>query len=75
MKKAKLFQNGQSQAVRLPKDCRFSGSEVYIKRFGDIVMLIPTDNAWEPMLRSLELFSDDFMTARNQPDPQRRDEL
>jgi hypothetical protein len=34
MNTAKLFKNGQSQAVRLPEDCRFTGSEVHIKKIG-----------------------------------------
>ena len=75
MKKAKLFQNGQSQAVRLPKNCRFSGAEVYIKKIGEIVMLIPADKPWDSMLKSLDQFSDDFMESRDQPEQQKRDEL
>ena len=41
MDTAKLFQNGRSQAVRLPKSFRFEGDEVYIKRVGNGVLLIP----------------------------------
>lgn len=41
MKTAKIFQNGQSQAVRLPKEFRFADNEVYIKRSGRVVHLIP----------------------------------
>ena len=41
MKTAKLFQNGQSQAVRLPKEFRFEGEEVFIKKSGSAVVLIP----------------------------------
>ncbi|MDR1704116.1 MAG: antitoxin [Clostridiales bacterium] len=58
---AKLFNNGQSQAVRLPKDCRFSGNEVYIKKIGNTVMLFPKDGVWETFLNGLNGFSDDFM--------------
>ena len=47
METAKIFKNGQSQAVRLPKECRFEGSEVYIKKMGDIVLLMPKDKPWE----------------------------
>lgn len=39
MKKAKLFMNGRSQAVRLPKEFRMPGSEVYIERRGDEIVL------------------------------------
>ena len=56
--------NGRSEAVRLPKNCRFSASEVYIKKFGDLVMLIPKDKAWDVFVQSLDGFSDDFMNER-----------
>jgi antitoxin VapB len=64
---AKLFKNGQSQAVRLPKAYRFKGNEVYVKRVGSAVVLLPEKNSWEPLLSSLEEFTDDFMQERNQP--------
>lgn len=76
MKKAKLFKNGQSQAVRLPRECRFDGDEVYVKKAGDVVFLIPVKNSWNSLLESLDNFSDDFMTDRAQPEQQQvRDEL
>jgi len=59
---AKLFQNGQSQAVRLPKECRFSGDEVGIKKVGDIVLLYPKDSIWTSFLNSPPV-SDDFGEA------------
>lgn len=74
MKKAKLFQNGQSQAVRLPKTFRFEGDEVYIKRSGNVVMLLPANHPWESLLESLKGFSNDFMTTRHQPPQQDREE-
>jgi antitoxin VapB len=46
MQTAKLFVNGSSQAVRLPKDFRFQGDEVGVKRVGDIVLLYPKDSDW-----------------------------
>ena len=61
METAKLFENGRSQAVRLPKRFRFSGDEVYIQRMGDIVILIPKDKAWATFLEGAEGFSDDFL--------------
>ncbi len=60
METAKLFVNGQSQAVRLPKECRFSGSEVYVKKVGDAVMLFPKEHVWETFLNGLDGFTDDF---------------
>ncbi len=60
MKTAKLFQNGQSQAVRLPKEFRFEGSQVYIQQVGNAVVLLPYAKPWDALFESLELFTDDF---------------
>lgn len=73
METAKLFQNGQSQAVRLPKEFRFHGDEVYIKKIGNAVILLPLDNPWQTWLESLALFTTDFMETRNQPQQQERE--
>jgi len=67
MKTAKIFTNGQSQAVRLPKEYRFSGDEVYIKKVGSTVMLFPKDRLWETHLEGLYGFSDDFMEDGRPP--------
>ena len=76
MMTAKLFENGRSQAVRLPKECRFSGDEVAINKVGDIVILMPKENPWAGFLNSLELFSDDFIgDGREQPATQEREAL
>lgn len=52
MKTAKLFQNGQSQAVRLPKEFRFEGGKVFIKKTGNAVVLIPAAHSWDSPLDS-----------------------
>lgn len=75
MKTARLFINGRSQAVRLPKDCRFRGSDVYIKKFQGLVILFSKDDPWAPLLNSLDHFSDDFMSERGQPLEQERHDL
>jgi antitoxin VapB len=75
MQTAKLFNNGRSQAVRLPKECRFTGEDVYIKKFEGLVILIPKENPWSSMVNSLDNFSDDFMDNRNQPNEQVRENL
>jgi len=75
MKTAKLFTNGRSQAVRLPKEYRFSGSDVYIRSFEGVIMLLPRNHPWESLIKSLDMFSDDFMNDRNQPEEQQRDGL
>jgi antitoxin VapB len=73
MDSAKLFQNGKSQAVRLPKEYRFRGAKVYIKRMGNAVILIPEHDSWQSMIDSLALFSDDFMDDRVQPPVEERE--
>lgn len=75
MKTAKLFQNGQSQALRLPKEFRFEGDEVFIKKVGEITILVPIKNPWGPLLNSLNHFSKDFMDKRQQPDQQTREDI
>ncbi|HBE02200.1 MAG: hypothetical protein A2096_01255 [Spirochaetes bacterium GWF1_41_5] len=67
MNTAKLFINGQSQAVRLPKKYRFKCNEVYINKIDDAVILYPKKSAWRLFQQSLDKFSDDFLNERNQP--------
>lgn len=68
MDSAKLFINGQSQAVRLPKEYRFPGSEVYIKKVGNTVMLFPKDRVWETFLNGLDSFTEDFYVYEREQD-------
>ncbi len=68
MDTAKLFINGKSQAVRLPKHYRFEGNEVYIKKVSDGVLLLPKDSTvWDVWEKNLSKFETPFMTERNQP--------
>ena len=62
-----MFKNGDSQAVRLPKEFRFTGDEVLIKRVGDAVVLLPKAKSWDALIESLEKFAPDFMSDREQP--------
>lgn len=74
MKKAKLFKNGQSQAVRLPKEFRMPGSEVRISRQGKGVLIEPIEQSFDALFRSLDEFSVDFMSSgREQPEMQSRE--
>jgi antitoxin VapB len=61
MQTAKLFQNGRSQAVRLPKEYQFTGEEVFIQKHGNAVLLVPHEKAWAVFMEGLTSFSDDFM--------------
>ncbi len=72
---AKIFENGRSQAVRLPKEYRFDDSEVFIKKIDDIVLLIPKNSLWKTFELSLQNFSEDFLSDRKQPEMQKRDDL
>lgn len=72
MKTAKLFTNGRSQAVRLPKECRFPGKDVYVRKLKGLVILVPKDDAWQPLLDSLDHFTSDFLDERQQPPQQKR---
>jgi antitoxin VapB len=79
MKTAKLFANGQSQAVRLPKEYRFTGDEVGITKVGDVVLLYQKGTEDELFFSSLGGFSDDFFesieSAREDSKPDRREML
>ena len=73
MSTAKLFSHGRSQAVRLPKEFRFTGTEVHVRRVGDDVVLSarPAPSA-EALLQALDAFEPGLMIEREQPAPQKR---
>lgn len=76
MDTARLFKSGRSQAVRLPKEYRFDGEEVYVKKVGEAVVLLPREDSWQTLYESLKDFSQDFMAERSQPiAPQDREPL
>jgi antitoxin VapB len=68
---AKLFKNGSSQAVRLPKECRFDGDEVVVKRFGDMVILVPMRYSYRGLMEQLRDIGPIKLGRRAQP--RRRD--
>ncbi len=67
---ARLFQSGRSQAVRLPKQYRFAGTEVVVKHFGNGVLLLPMDDPWQTLEAGLAAFEPGFVLTRQQPDEQ-----
>ena len=73
LKRATLFMNGRSQSVRLPKEFRFEGTHVYVRKEGDRVILSPGDDRWERFLAAFGS-SPDF-PDRDQGSPQERPEL
>ena len=61
MEMAKIFENGRSQAVRLPKKFRFNVDEVVVQQLGDAVLLVPREALWETFLDGLNSFTSDII--------------
>ena len=74
-KTAKLFMNGRSQAVRLPKEFRFEGDEVIVYKEGNSVILSPKPKSWHSFFKNTPLPSEDFMKERIDMTPQNRELL
>jgi antitoxin VapB len=73
MNTAKIFTNGRSQAIRLPKEYRFKDDEVYINKIDDIVVIMPKNRKMASLMNIINKFTDDFMDERNQPAAQVRE--
>jgi antitoxin VapB len=70
---AKVFKNGRSQAIRLPKEFRVKTDEVYLKRVPGGFIVLEND-PWETCLEACQALPDDFMAEdRQQKPPQDRD--
>ena len=72
MQTAKLFANGKSQAVRLPKEFRFEGNEVIVKRLGSAVLLFPSRYNARELKSILDSLDPDFQIVRDQPKRQQK---
>ncbi len=70
---AKIFMNGRSQAVRLPKECRFDTDEVYITKQGENIIISAKKPTWDEFFDSKSAFDDDFLLDRNDKPSQERD--
>ncbi len=57
---AKVFNSGNSQAIRLPKEFRLDTEEVFISKSGDSLILTPRMSSWEGLVEGFSGFSDDF---------------
>ncbi|MDI2091316.1 antitoxin [Commensalibacter oyaizuii] len=75
MQIAKIFQNGRSQVVRLPKEFRFNEDEVIVKAFGNGVLLLPKENPWLLMQEAVNEFEGDFQLIREPQADQTREEI
>jgi len=71
LKKATLFMNGRSQAVRLPKEFRFEGTHVFVKRDGNRVILMPEDDRMERLMAAFGSMPDFPDIPRDPPEPMR----
>jgi len=67
MQTAKVFRNGNSQAVRLPKEFRFDDDEVIVAKVGDAVMLFPKNYRADSLAQALGELDPDFQLEREQP--------
>lgn len=72
---AKVFQNGRSQAIRIPKELRVDSSEVYIEKVGDTLMIKPKkEDRWDKCFDELEsVDTEDFLESRDQLPLQERE--
>ncbi len=76
MDTAKIFENGRSQAVRLPQKYRFNADEVVIQRLGDAVLLVPKESLWNTFMDGVNSFTEDiFENGRDQGVQEERDSL
>jgi antitoxin VapB len=76
MKTAAVITQTHGQTVLLPQDFRLDGDEVYVKKVGRSILLIPKQvDPWQSLVDSLDQFSEDFMQDRAQPDVQHREAI
>lgn len=76
MDTAKIFGNGGSQAVRLPKKFRFNTDEVIVQQLGDAILLVPKESLWQTFMEGLSEFTDDiFENGREQGVQDKRESL
>jgi antitoxin VapB len=75
METAKVFDSGNSQAIRIPKKYKLKGKEAYITKVGDALVILPMKQKWNTLIASLNKFSDDFMNERTQLKLESREDI
>ncbi len=76
METAKVFENGRSQAVRLPKKFRFQVEEVVVQQLGDAILLVPKEALWKTFMDGVNSFTSDiFEDGRDQGVQRERETL
>ncbi len=73
MDTAKIFKNGESQAIRIPKAYRLKGKEAHITKLGEALIILPKREGWDSLISSLDNFTNDFMNDREQPELENRE--
>ena len=63
----RVFQNGNSQALRIPQELRTDRKEYYIQKIGETFVAYPTDDPWTPVRQVIGSFPSDFLSVREQP--------
>ena len=67
MTKTRVFQNGNSQALRIPQELRTETREYFISKIGGVFVAYPVDDPWASARQVIGTFPEDFMADRNQP--------
>ena len=67
MTKTRIFQNGNSQAIRIPQEMRTEKKEYCINKIADIYIAFPSDDTWASVRQVIGTFPEDFMENRDQP--------
>jgi antitoxin VapB len=76
MQTVKVFQSGNSQAIRIPKEYAVAGTELLIHKVGSSIILTSKDDLWASFRNSIDNFSDDlFCEGREQPAMQEREQI
>ena len=75
METAKIFESGESQAVRLPEKFRFDADEVFIQKLGNAVVLVSKDDLWQTFIEGLDGFTEDFFEDGRKQSAQKEREL
>ena len=74
MNKIQLIQQGNQQILILPEEYKFTSDEVYLKKVGENLVIV-SENPWQDLWDSLDLFSEDFMETREQLPLEKREKF
>ncbi|MBK8550664.1 MAG: AbrB/MazE/SpoVT family DNA-binding domain-containing protein [Ignavibacteria bacterium] len=69
----KIEHKGKKQILNIPSKYNFEEDEVYIKKIGNSLVIQPVKNPWNVLINSLDKFSEDFMSKRDQPELDKRE--